>query len=98
MCGWPGSVWVYLRMRDRKSTRLNSSHDQISYAVFCLKKKKMQPTEETQEPTFTITGRQPSYRVDTLNASGAHPPAETLRHSLSIDIYSADRMVPSTTT
>src|SRR2546428_8842539 len=25
---------------DRKSTRLNSSHDQISYAVFCLKKKK----------------------------------------------------------
>src|SRR5271163_5199485 len=28
------------RARDRKSTRLNSSHDQISYAVFCLKKKK----------------------------------------------------------
>src|SRR2546430_9213537 len=26
--------------RDRKSTRLNSSHSQISYAVFCLKKKK----------------------------------------------------------
>src|SRR2546428_7048576 len=29
-----------LSLRDRKSTRLNSSHDQISYAVFCLKKKK----------------------------------------------------------
>src|SRR2546427_1661873 len=28
------------RHRDRKSTRLNSSHSQISYAVFCLKKKK----------------------------------------------------------
>src|SRR2546430_4637656 len=28
--------------RDRKSTRLNSSHSQISYAVFCLKKKKEQ--------------------------------------------------------
>src|SRR5256886_2866901 len=28
--------------RDRKSTRLNSSHSQISYAVFCLKKKKSQ--------------------------------------------------------
>src|SRR2546430_10001794 len=27
-------------MQDRKSTRLNSSHSQISYAVFCLKKKK----------------------------------------------------------
>src|SRR5256886_5281041 len=29
------------RARDRKSTRLNSSHSQISYAVFCLKKKKI---------------------------------------------------------
>src|SRR2546421_4936349 len=29
------------RNLDRKSTRLNSSHDQISYAVFCLKKKKI---------------------------------------------------------
>src|SRR2546428_7172993 len=29
-----------LQQADRKSTRLNSSHDQISYAVFCLKKKK----------------------------------------------------------
>src|SRR2546430_4665548 len=29
-----------LDVRDRKSTRLNSSHSQISYAVFCLKKKK----------------------------------------------------------
>src|SRR2546430_7883003 len=28
--------------QDRKSTRLNSSHSQISYAVFCLKKKKLQ--------------------------------------------------------
>src|SRR2546421_13014232 len=31
---------LWLPRRDRKSTRLNSSHDQISYAVFCLKKKK----------------------------------------------------------
>src|SRR2546427_3368842 len=30
--------------RDRKSTRLNSSHSQISYAVFCLKKKKKNAT------------------------------------------------------
>src|SRR2546421_3795975 len=28
-------------VEDRKSTRLNSSHDQISYAVFCLKKKRL---------------------------------------------------------
>src|SRR2546430_3444640 len=31
--------------RDRKSTRLNSSHSQISYAVFCLKKKKTHQTD-----------------------------------------------------
>src|SRR5688572_31615529 len=31
---------------DRKSTRLNSSHSQISYAVFCLKKKKKQRTNK----------------------------------------------------
>src|SRR5206468_12686477 len=47
----PGSHWETIRLgpplrdvprgakQDRKSTRLNSSHDQISYAVFCLKKK-----------------------------------------------------------
>src|SRR5206468_8938606 len=33
---------------DRKSTRLNSSHDQISYAVFCLKKKNKADTHITQ--------------------------------------------------
>src|SRR5206468_11465422 len=32
---------------DRKSTRLNSSHDQISYAVFCLKKKKQTTNAST---------------------------------------------------
>src|SRR2546429_410528 len=34
----PNASWTCLR--DRKSTRLNSSHGYISYAVFCLKKKK----------------------------------------------------------
>src|SRR3712207_7692395 len=37
--GDPGAV-VAPSLRDRKSTRLNSSHANISYAVFCLKKKK----------------------------------------------------------
>src|SRR5437899_10954771 len=36
------------RRADRKSTRLNSSHLGISYAVFCLKKKKNKNTEETK--------------------------------------------------
>src|SRR2546427_5044888 len=35
--------------RDRKSTRLNSSHSQISYAVFCLKKKKKKKTNSNTE-------------------------------------------------
>src|SRR2546430_16808963 len=33
-------LFTRIRLGDRKSTRLNSSHSQISYAVFCLKKKK----------------------------------------------------------
>src|SRR5258707_5109104 len=35
--------------RDRKSTRLNSSHANISYAVFCLKKKKLTSISRTSE-------------------------------------------------
>src|SRR2546422_4038015 len=38
--------------RDRKSTRLNSSHGYISYAVFCLKKKKKQTTCQHIEVEF----------------------------------------------
>src|SRR5207245_1272258 len=39
--GRPGSVVGLVQNQDRKSTRLNSSHGSISYAVFCLKKKKL---------------------------------------------------------
>src|SRR5688572_33491270 len=38
LASWPDGTPTLLQ--DRKSTRLNSSHSQISYAVFCLKKKK----------------------------------------------------------
>src|SRR2546427_1030260 len=41
-------------IRDRKSTRLNSSHSQISYAVFCLKKKK-KPFRHDREKIRMIT-------------------------------------------
>src|SRR2546429_5247098 len=40
-------VTVLAHTRDRKSTRLNSSHGYISYAVFCLKKKKIHHTPHT---------------------------------------------------
>src|SRR5436189_1834171 len=49
-----GIDWVHVvDPVDRKSTRLNSSHRCISYAVFCLKKKK-QKTEETDQRTEDI--------------------------------------------
>src|SRR5438270_1884459 len=40
--------------RDRKSTRLNSSHSQISYAVFCLKKKKEKKENTYRKPKRSI--------------------------------------------
>src|SRR2546430_11740174 len=47
---------------DRKSTRLNSSHSQISYAVFCLKKKKeLHPHSHTTTPR-----RAPQHHLLTL--------------------------------
>src|SRR2546427_7553526 len=44
------------KMKDRKSTRLNSSHSQISYAVFCLKKKKTK--KKTDSTCSHHTGKQ----------------------------------------
>src|SRR6266478_7757627 len=43
----PGTMGRLTWRLDRKSTRLNSSHSQISYAVFCLKKKKNFPNPST---------------------------------------------------
>src|SRR2546427_2046851 len=43
------------RIEDRKSTRLNSSHSQISYAVFCLKKKKKKIT--SNKKTYNSTSQ-----------------------------------------
>src|SRR2546421_1498973 len=39
---------------DRKSTRLNSSHDQISYAVFCLKKKKTRLNSSHDQISYAV--------------------------------------------
>src|SRR2546428_4862904 len=51
------STWAGERRlgRDRKSTRLNSSHDQISYAVFCLKKKKDTPAPRSRSGDAHLT-------------------------------------------
>src|SRR5690625_2059634 len=46
-------LWLEDWLRDRKSTRLNSSHVAISYAVFCLKKKKRNTQRLTPRPRHT---------------------------------------------
>src|SRR2546429_6755289 len=52
------SLW-----QDRKSTRLNSSHGYISYAVFCLKKKKNTNREQFSETIIIIQQQLLAYRA-----------------------------------
>src|SRR2546426_9011869 len=57
---------------DRKSTRLNSSHLVISYAVFCLKKKKIHHLPRALEPIYTTPSRlRPANTVHPLHAHSA---------------------------
>src|SRR2546421_5021429 len=55
-------------LADRKSTRLNSSHDQISYAVFCLKKKKKNKRKKHIIDTCSVTRP-----MNTQNQYISHP-------------------------
>src|SRR2546421_2550191 len=64
------------RIRDRKSTRLNSSHDQISYAVFCLKKKKT-TADMTDLPNTTSPH---SYNQRYTNSASRTPPTNIAYH------------------
>src|SRR3712207_7716445 len=69
---WPGNVPFRQRSgpawrrwpQDRKSTRLNSSHANISYAVFCLKKKKKK-SQYSVCNRFTVTQRDSSTNIIT---------------------------------
>src|SRR2546428_320984 len=61
---------------DRKSTRLNSSHDQISYAVFCLKKKIAEPRplrDETCLEAFFFFNDTATTEIYTLSLHDALP-------------------------
>src|SRR3954464_7438714 len=58
---------------DRKSTRLNSSHTIISYAVFCLKKKKKTLSTKPNTGSHAASASRPSRHV--------RPPAQPLRAS-----------------
>src|SRR5258708_10729778 len=58
VAAWPGRFVV----QDRKSTRLNSSHQIISYAVFCLKKKK---NIDSRTPSRRPTEKRRPYKHST---------------------------------
>src|SRR5258708_10194931 len=72
---------------DRKSTRLNSSHQIISYAVFCLKKKKSilrrtRPSRKRPPPALPPRGPGPPTSDHGYGQSTQlHPPAPTPLHS-----------------
>src|SRR5207249_6936163 len=53
--GFTLTVVITLGLGDRKSTRLNSSHVSISYAVFCLKKKRSRNLTTSQSLQFPMT-------------------------------------------
>src|SRR5256884_6231453 len=60
---------TFNRVEDRKSTRLNSSHGYISYAVFCLKKKKKQICTEPTQPGKTCRRQDSSCSMLTTRIS-----------------------------
>src|SRR2546421_1237064 len=65
---------------DRKSTRLNSSHDQISYAVFCLKKKRLNSShDQISYAVFCLKKKlAPGLQPQTIRYSCLHePPSRT---------------------
>src|SRR5689334_24153241 len=62
---------VGLQQRDRKSTRLNSSHSSISYAVFCLKKKNCLLLSHPTETAHTFSAH---HHASALSLPQRHPP------------------------
>src|SRR5256886_5934775 len=83
-----GPAWP--RPKDRKSTRLNSSHSQISYAVFCLKKKKMihdaPHLPDALLPPSARFPKSPRLRHGELRANGGLRLAYVLRRVMMVDV------------
>src|SRR5256886_7482233 len=68
---------------DRKSTRLNSSHSQISYAVFCLKKK-----NDKSPPTIHLNSIKPLLAYLFVPTTETHISASVCIHHLATPAYS----------
>src|SRR5256885_9186591 len=76
------------KMKDRKSTRLNSSHLVISYAVFCLKKKKKTEQVTTSSAAEVMILRlRAAQPIKPLQVQRIHLPFTTLR----IDLHLSQR-------
>src|SRR2546430_6047922 len=70
-------------VRDRKSTRLNSSHSQISYAVFCLKKKKNQYKGPNHDHSFLLAMQMPTlHKITSIHYRCVRMNTDKCRYSL----------------
>src|SRR5256886_5074904 len=82
------SFWIL----DRKSTRLNSSHSQISYAVFCLKKKKKY-RESVTDINRTLAGQHSNHPSRLSHSPARRRPARlsaTDRYTTQASQYAGD--------
>src|SRR3954464_11135642 len=83
---------------DRKSTRLNSSHTIISYAVFCLKKKNRSKPQERCPPDPRAAGLGPpparGPRDDAAAGAGASAHRATSRASVARAVFLSDQPPP----
>src|SRR2546430_13420325 len=78
LLAYKGRNHLHSDRADRKSTRLNSSHSQISYAVFCLKKKK-EHKYDNQDPAMAIAANAlRSSTYSNLHNHKQHPRTNTL--------------------
>src|SRR5258707_11414926 len=66
----PPQVGERVQVADRKSTRLNSSHANISYAVFCLKKKKKDAIQRSRATLDELHDTERLKRLDYVSVIG----------------------------
>src|SRR2546429_6948818 len=89
--------YFYGASRDRKSTRLNSSHGYISYAVFCLKNKKKTSPSSPAAALRKLVPRSPAHqrlsplRILTKTVPSGAPNVHTVCHQLSAALLSSSR-------
>src|SRR5437660_5225471 len=84
--GVPGEAGQGMQCpRDRKSTRLNSSHEAISYAVFCLKKKKQDKNETLPQDTKVLIANIQTRMIVAENAIAVEQDESAERHVAALD-------------